>query len=255
MVVEYFVARKKSPHIRGVFVADEAVNEALRQTEPKLHDAWETAGDGADIRTEDTKIALFVLRRIKHHVAQFSRSITPRTPAVDQLRLPEWDRLMRLLLRGAGRARQPPPQAGPRPFRIQPGERLAEAPDGRLELSGTATIGFSEHHDPVVDPRREVEVVIRCGFVAEDRRSDLLDIDVDPPTGFSRHPDKPEFFTGQLFVGQDVAFEYSCEPYEADWTVELTVDADFVSAGTDVSARTDMSAGTELRPVSNRSDA
>lgn len=243
MVVEYFVARKKAPHIRGVFVADKAVNEALRQTEPKLHDAWESTSDGSDVRPEDTAVARFVRGRIKYHVDQFSRNSTPRTPDPDQLRLPEWDRLMRLLLRGTGRSRQSPPQAGPRPFSIQPGERLTQGVDGRLELGGTARIGFSEHHDPEADPRHEVEVVIRCGFVAEDRRSDLLEIEIDPPAGFSRHPDKPEFFTGHLFVGQDVAFEYSCEPYEADWTVELTVDADFVSVG------------TELRPVSSGSDA
>lgn len=231
MVVEYFEARKKAPHIRGVFVADEAVNEALRQTEPKLHDAWESTSDGSDVRPEDTAVARFVLDRIKDHVAQFSRSIRPRTPDADQLRLPEWDRLMRLLLRGLARGRQSPPQAGPRPFTIEPGQRLTEAPDGRLELSGTAKIGFSAHHDHVVDPRDEVEVAIRCGFVAEDRRSDLLEIEIDAPRGFGRDPERPDIFTGRLEAGQEVVFEYSCEPYEPDWTVELTVDADFVSAG------------------------
>lgn len=231
MVVEYFEARKKAPHIRGVFVADEAVNEALRQTEPKLHDAWESTSDGSDVRPEDTAVARFVLDRIKDHVAQFSRSIRPRTPDADQLRLPEWDRLMRLLLRGLARGRQSPPQAGPRPFTIEPGQRLTEAPDGRLELSGTAKIGFSAHHDHVVDPRDEVEVAIRCGFVAEDRRSDLLEIEIDAPRGFGRDPERPDIFTRRLEAGQEVVFEYSCEPYEPDWTVELTVDADFVSAG------------------------
>ncbi|MYH87905.1 MAG: hypothetical protein F4125_04745 [Acidimicrobiaceae bacterium] len=74
-------------------------------------------------------------------------------------------------------------------------------------------------------------MAIRCGFVAEDRRSDLLEIEIDAPRGFGRDPERPDIFTGRLEAGQEVVFEYSCEPYEPDWTVELTVDADFVSAG------------------------
>ncbi|WP_419943818.1 hypothetical protein [Candidatus Poriferisodalis sp.] len=239
MVVEYFVAREKSPHIRGVFVADEAVNEALRQTEPKLHDAWEINSDSADVQPEHTAVAKFVRDRIKTHVAGFSRVITPPPPPPEQLRLPEWDRLMRSLWRGSGGGRPPPPPPGPRPFTILPGEQLAQALDGRLELSGSARIGFSEHHDPATDPRDEIEVVIRCGFVAEDRRSDWLDIEIGAPEGFSAKPDKPHVFAGRLVAGQDVAFEYICEPYEPDWTVELIVDANFAT----VSGDTDPSSG------------
>lgn len=229
MVVEYFVAREKPPHLRGVFVADEAVNEALRQTEPKLHDAWEVNSDSADVAPEHTAVAKFVRKRIKDHVAALSRSLTPPTPPPEQVRLPEWDRLFRSLWRGSGGGPRRPPVAGPRPFSIQPGEQLAQTADGQLELSGTATIGFSEHHDPAKDPREEVEVVIRCGFVAEDRRSDSLEMDIDAPDGFSVHTDKPHAYTGRLLAGQTVSFEYTCQPYEPDWTVELTVDADFVA--------------------------
>ena len=234
MVVEYFVAREKSPHIRGVFVADEAVNEPLRQTEPKLHDAWEINSDGGDVSPEHSAVAKFVRDRIKTHVAGFSRVITPPLPPPEQLRLPEWDRLMRSLWRGSGGGWPPPPPTGPRPFTIQPGEQLARTSDGRLELSGTARIGFSEHHDPTADPRDEIEVMIRCGFVAEDRRSDWLDIDIEAPDGFSAMPHKPHVFAGRLIDGQDAAFDYVCEPYESDWTVELTVDANFAAAGSAV---------------------
>ncbi len=77
-------------------------------------------------------------------------------------------------------------------------------------------------------------MVIRCGFVAEDRRSDWLDIDIGAPEGFSALPHKPHAFTGRLVAGQDVAFDYTCELYEPDWTVELTVDANFAVAGGDM---------------------
>lgn len=82
-------------------------------------------------------------------------------------------------------------------------------------------------------------MVIRCGFVAEDRRSDWLDIDIDAPEGFSAKPDKPHVFTGRLVAGRDVAFEYICEPYEPDWTVELTVDAHFATVGGDTDPSSD----------------
>ncbi len=47
MVVEYSeVGRKTPPYVRGAFVADPKINELLRATEPKGHDAW-------DWKTED----------------------------------------------------------------------------------------------------------------------------------------------------------------------------------------------------------
>ncbi|WP_420446244.1 hypothetical protein [Candidatus Poriferisodalis sp.] len=241
MVVQYFEAREKAPHIRGVFVADGAANEALRQTEPKLHDAWGITSDSADVSPEYTAVAKRVISQIKNHVARFSRELQPKQTTPEDLRLPEWDRLMRSLWRGPGRGTPPPPPPGPRPFTIQPGEHLAENDDGRLELSGTAVIGFSEHHNPAADPREEIDVVIRCGFVAEDRRSDWLDIGIGAPDGFVAMPEQVHVYRGRLVPGQSAEFDYTCEPYESDWTVELTVDVNFADAmaGTEVARRTD----------------
>ncbi len=239
MVVEYLVARQTPPHIRGVFVADERVNEALRQTEPKLHDAWEINSDPTDVEPEHTNVAKFVSDRIKQHVAEFSRGIRPPTPPPEKLRLPEWDRLFGSFWKGSGRGSQSAPSTGPRPFTIQPGERLVETPDGRLELSGSAKIGFSEHHDPATDSREEVEVVIRCGFVAEDRRSDWVKVAVGAPAGFSEIPERPDVYAGRLVPGEDIVFDYTCEPYESDWTVELTVDVNFAEQGVGVDPGSD----------------
>ena len=42
MVVEYLDVGQARPFVRGAFVADDEVDELLRQTEPKAHDSWQT---------------------------------------------------------------------------------------------------------------------------------------------------------------------------------------------------------------------
>ena len=45
MVVEYWNAGRTMPFVRGAFIADNSIDDALRDTEPKSHDAWQTKSD------------------------------------------------------------------------------------------------------------------------------------------------------------------------------------------------------------------
>ena len=47
MVVQYFDVGGAAPVVRGVFVADDDIDDLLRQTEPKAHNSWDTE-TGAD---------------------------------------------------------------------------------------------------------------------------------------------------------------------------------------------------------------
>ena len=109
MVVEYYDAGRMAPYVRGTFVADDSINEALRMTEPKGHDAWQTTCAEGDIRDDYVALAAEVFPRIRGHVNVFRRELKPRPKPADELRLPEFDRIMRAILKGGGRGPAPAP--------------------------------------------------------------------------------------------------------------------------------------------------
>ncbi|MCY3952021.1 MAG: hypothetical protein OXG69_05680 [bacterium] len=222
MVVEYLVTRQRPPYVRGVFVADDSVDEALRQTEPKLHDAWRTGASG-DVSEEHADLAKAILDRIKTHANNFSRELKPKPRPADRVRLPEFDRIMRALLSGSGTGKQPP-RPEPRPFKIAPGGRLESARGGLIRLTGTASVEFSEHHEPGDAGGDEIEVTLRYRFVEDDRSGERVEMAVNAPRGFIEEGN--DTFRGRLKAGEVARFEYLSDEYSQDWTGTLLVNAE-----------------------------
>lgn len=222
MVVEYLVTRQRPPYVRGVFVADDSVDEALRQTEPKLHDAWRTSPTG-DVSEEHAALAKAILDRIRTHANNFSRELKPKPKPAGQVRLPEFDRIMRALLGGSGTGQRAPLPA-PRPFKIMPGGRLESASGGLIRLTGIASVEFSEHHQPSSADGDEVEVTLRYRFVEDDRSGDRVEMAVNAPRGFVA--DGNDTFRGRLKAGEVARFEYLSDEYSADWSGSLRVNAE-----------------------------
>jgi len=221
MVVEYFVTRQRPPYVRGVFVADDSADEALRQTEPKLHDEWCTTA-AVDVSDEHADLARGVLCRIKTHSNKFSRELKPKATPAHRLRLPEFDRIVRALLSGSG-AGERPPRPEPRPFKIAPGGRLERAPSGLIRLTGTACVEFSEHYAGGADGD-EVEVTLRYRFVEDDRSAERVELDVAAPRGFVDAG--TDTYVGRLRPGEVVRFDYLSDEYSPDWTGNLLVHAE-----------------------------
>ncbi|MYJ13922.1 MAG: hypothetical protein F4078_06455 [Acidimicrobiia bacterium] len=222
MVVEYLVTRQRPPYVRGVFVADDSVDEALRQTEPKLHDAWRTSPDG-DVTKEHAALAEAILARIRAHANNFSRELKPKPTPAGRVRLPEFDRIMRAMLSGSGTGRQAP-RSEPRPFKIAPGGRIEHAPGGLIRLNGTASVEFSEHHAPGSADGDELEVTLRYRFVEDDRSGERVEMAVTAPRGFVA--DGNDTFRGRLKAGEVARFEYLSDDYSPDWTGTLVVNAE-----------------------------
>lgn len=221
MVVEYLDSGRTQPYIRGVFVADPEVNDALRKTEPKAHDSWQQG------ETADKKVAAGVISRVKRHVGIFCRELRPPSPPPESIDLPFFDRLMRKLM--SSRGRQPVgPAAEYRDLAISLRHHAEPTADGRIELHGAATVGFSEHFE---GDRALVEVAIGYRYLEEDRLGESVELAVEAPAGFAAVTDAINCFSGELVRGTDARFEFFSNPYAADWTGKLIVNADILSDG------------------------
>ncbi len=223
MVVEYYEAGRAAPYVRGVFVADDSVDEALRATEPKGHDAWQTtASESDDIAPADTRCAKQIIARIRTAVAEFRRQLKPERHRHAEYMLPAFDRAMRKLL--AGQARPRPPEPEPRPISIRPDWNLVRVAADSLKVSGSVSFSLT---DQVPDGEAEIAVSIRYVFVEDDRAGDDAGITVDPPAGF-RPASGSDGFVGRLARGVEARFDFETEPYRNDWTGELRANAELV---------------------------
>ena len=227
MVVEYYEAGQAEPFVRGTFVADDSINEALRRTEPKAHDAWQTETAAGDVPDGYAMLARDLLASIKRHVNVFRQELKPTPKPAEHLHFPEFDRFMRSLLGGGGSGKRPPPPKQ-RPFSISPGGDLEAVADGKLRLMGTAVVEFSEHHEVGSAEGDEVQVRVSYRFMEDDRPSDSVALEVEPPPGFTPVPGRSDTFRGRLIAGSAARFEYLSEEYDPGWTGKLVVNAELV---------------------------
>ena len=223
MVVEYYDSGRTAPYVRGVFVADESVDEALRATEPKGHDAWQTtASESDDIAPSATQCAKQIVTRIRSAVADFRRQLKPAPQRADDYVLPAFDRAMRKLLAGSEPGPNPPP--APRPVAIHPDWKLTPVAADSLKVSGSVAFFLTDH---VPDDEADVAVSIRYVFVEDDRTGDDAEITVDAPAGFGPAGGS-NGFVGRLARGVEARFRFETAPYRNDWTGELRANAELV---------------------------
>lgn len=222
MVVEYYEAGRAAPYVRGVFIAGDSVDEALRATEPKAHDAWQTtASESDDIAPADTRCAKQIISRIRTAVADFRRQLKPERHRHADYVLPAFDRAMRKLIAGPARPR---PVPEPRPVSIHPDWKLTPIGADSLKVSGSVSFSLTDH---VPDGEADVAVSIRYVFLEDDRAGDDAGIRVDPPTGFTTSGGS-NGFVGRLTRGVEARFRFETEPYRNDWTGELRANAELV---------------------------
>ena len=223
MVVEYYEAGRAAPYVRGVFVADNSVDAALRATEPKGHDAWQTtSSESDDIAPADTRCAKQIIGRTKNAVAEFRRQLKPERHRNADYVLPAFDRAMRKLLGGSRGTRPPVPE--PRPVSIRPDWQLTRVAADSLKVSGSVSFSLTDH---VPDGEAEIAVSIRYVFVEDDRAGDDVDITVHPPADFSPSAGSNEF-VGRLARGVEACFRFETAPYRNDWTGELRANAELL---------------------------
>ena len=229
MVVEYLPVpqerRRSPPHVRGVFVADDGINDALRDTEPMGHDAWQIRGGDNAPNGEAAAVAKQVIQGINQRVREFRNSLKPPERPPEDIRLDFFDSLMRRVLRGVGSGAAGP-LAEPRPVSIDLPHRAEQVGEDSVRVVGSAAVSLSEHFEGT---RAKARVKLRYRLLDDDTARDLVALLVEIPHGFASVDGDDSTFEGMI-SREAVVFKFASEPYSADWTGRLVADVELVEA-------------------------
>jgi hypothetical protein len=217
MVVAYHRAWHTGvPKLAGAFVAAPDIDNALRLSEPPVHDKWDEKARRLQAVEGGKEFVKAVLSRIRSDVKDFQRQAAP-PPSPRAKRLTLLERTLASFLAAGRPGSEPGPEPSDAPVSIRHGRRDT-APSGE-ELVAHAAFDVGILADAEVDQLR-VRVKVDC-FVLEDgaRRSDgHLPINVNWEGPAQKAGDA---FLCELTNGAPVSFFVTTEPYDASWTVEI----------------------------------
>lgn len=219
MVVEYLEVGRGVPYVRGAFVASHDIDDLLRQTEPKAHDAWQIKGLDESVEPDAPLAAKAVIDRIKVGVRDFRKRLKPPPPRLGDIRLTIFQDLSRKMLRGEGVGKSGPPASPPREITVGIDQDLEVAPDNhRIQMRGKIQFAVSQVYTGLVPV--EVEARIEYRFVEDGRiGTEHCPLLITAPAGFVQ--EREGVFLGRLDKSP-ATFEVLSSPYSADWTARLS---------------------------------
>lgn len=234
MVVEYLPIRGGAPYVRGAVIADPDVDELLRQTEPKAHDAWQFRNvdtDAAEPRA--IRAASKINRQIKKHVSDFRQRLKPPAPESSDILLPEIQRLFGAILSGKGPGPVPPP-VGDSDFSISVTTKSKVAPDGeRITTTARVRICLADSFVPqgAAGPSdsdiARATIRIAWQYIEGGKASAVkqpIVIALPATGGWSSDGDAAATHRGT--IGRErIEFSFTTDPYDADWTGRVVVEA------------------------------
>lgn len=234
MVVEYLETGTTKPFVRGTFVADPDVDDLLRQTEPKGHDAWQS-NIGDDSTHPDAPIVAGEIQgRIQNAVYRFRGQLKPPKPDRREIRLPEMEKLFELILKGEGDKPPPPPPPPPRDVGISVLEQEPEEDpiDGSL-IRMRAKVGFHLTENYTAGDTARVRLRIQYKFLEDNRVGEPCPVEVVIPQGFEERDGE---LHGELQRDRELVVEALSASYSPDWTGQLIAEGDVLPADARVEA-------------------
>lgn len=219
MVVEYFDAGQSPPYVRGAFLADDAVNDLLLQTEPKAHDAWRTKNGEADMAPEAALAAVTVLRKIKSQVNNHRNRLKPPVPRAEDVDLPLFNDIMRRVLSGASKGTSMP-TPDTRPITINMEYEPEPVGDSQLRVKGSVRFALADHFTA---DEALTDIAISYRFIEDDRVGTTVSLKIRPPSAQGFAEVRPGVYRGLLRREEYARFEFSTEPYDLDWSGRLIV--------------------------------
>ena len=227
MTVQYFVPRgtRRPPYVRGIFIADDEVDDLLRQTEPKAHDAWMNKVDelGDDVDPTAPKVAEEVLKAVASHTRKYQQRLKPPPPDASNIRLTVLADLFKGLARGEAGVPPLPPPSGDRDVSI--GIQAVSEPDQtetRQRIAGTARIKLSDQYTD--SDIAEIKVRVNYRFMEDERAGEIC------PLTFDNAPEPPDEDGWITLIAsrEPTELQFNSEYYDLDWTGRLAVSAEVI---------------------------
>lgn len=223
MIVNYLTFSNLGiPHIRGLFVADDSIDELLRQTEDSAHTKWEekssTKNPSAPIIAKEVK------KRLREKVIEFKEKFAPPPPPPGDNNLPVLDELSKLM---KGR-KVVPPKPEPRQVLVrlvEPAHRIPTR-DEMLICEATVEFEIADWVWPLIKVQSaEISVSLSLSFVEDGGTGEELEIKATcSSSNFKQLSNSAEqvSFTGTLSIGETVQFKIRSEKYAPDWSVRFS---------------------------------
>jgi hypothetical protein len=230
MVVEYYPVGRHQPYVRGTFVADVDVDDLLRQTEPKAHDAWLDKQEEEGINPLAPKYAKELLRRLRAAVLEFRKQLKRPPLKAQDIRLPLLDDLFRNVLENRGTRKPPPPPPDPRVVGISLEQHVEAAGTDAIRIRARVGMHLTENH---AADSATCRLAVRVAFDEDGHRGDDCPVRVlTPPEGFDvdDHVDtKGTVLRGSL-THDWITFDVVSDEYDPDWTAQLLVSGEPLDA-------------------------
>jgi hypothetical protein len=210
------------PFVRGVFVADEAIDDLLRQTEPKAHDAWVTKASYLEDAIDDVapRGADHVLRSVGKATRKFQERLRPPLPDPGDVRLTVLSDLFRNIAKGGVGVPPPPPPPGDRDIAIKTTLR-SEVLGETVRAVGSVRLRLADHYNEADRATARFRIVYR--YLEDDRAGEIcpLEFDATVPLG-----DTDEEGFCQVELSRDfVVIGFRSQPYSPDWSGRLIIKA------------------------------
>jgi hypothetical protein len=218
MVIKYLKVGRNRVSLRGVFVASDASNELLRQTEPALHETWSTHYS-ADVPKEATQKARKILDRIKYSIKKMAEEVAPPPPK-DHRSLTHFSKLMAGFF-GNKTGPHPPPPVGGEPISL----KLTKRPEpvikdaSHVSLEAAFEVGVLD-----AAPADGCRVTVGCKLhIQEDDRAGTrwpVEVTFLGADGHFSRTEEGDW-EGDIEKGAVYAFGVSSAPYANTWTTRL----------------------------------
>lgn len=227
MIVKYLEPwgmKSSPPYVRGVFIADQEVDDLLRQTEPKAHDAWVTKesglGDGVDQKAP--KVAKQVLAEIGKTARKFQQSLRPPVPPPEDVHLTALAKLFKTVARGGGPVTPPPPPDGERFVSIRTNTQIVpDETESAIKATGRIKLSLADVYE--VADRALVRVRVAYKFVEDGKAGESVPLQLTSSLLHGTPNDDGSFDVELTKDRQTIEFESVA--YSPDWSGRLMVSA------------------------------
>jgi hypothetical protein len=222
MIVEYLQphgTKGRAPYVRGVFVADDELDDLLRQTEPRAHDEWVTASSGLEDGVDERapKIAAHVLREVGRETKRFQQRLRPPLPNPTDVKLTTLANLFRRIARGTGGIIIPP--AGERDISIRTTIDMKLTDSGLVKATGSVKMALSDSYTKSDTARARVKISYR--FVENDKAGSPAELVLIGDCLES--PADEEGYHELLLTRSYQRIDFETAAYSADWSGRLAI--------------------------------